>query len=79
MRDGCGRLPIARKWPVEFGPYAPGYQPRSGKHRDSTQVDQGPKPLPKPSEEKEIHIATKRRTIVPKCRSISTIRYPWKV
>jgi hypothetical protein len=74
MRDGCRRLPTARKWPAEFGPYAPRYQPRSGKHRDSTQADQGPKPLPKPSEEKEIRIATKKRTAVPKRRSISAIR-----
>jgi hypothetical protein len=74
MRDGCRRLPTAREWPAEFGPYTPGYQPRSGKHRDSTQADKGPKPLPKPSEEKETRIATKRRTSVPKRRSISAIR-----
>jgi hypothetical protein len=30
--------------------------------------------LPKPIEDKEIRIATKRRTVVPKRRSISTIR-----
>jgi hypothetical protein len=73
MRDGCRRLPTVREWPVEFGPYTPGYQPRSGKHRDSAQADKGSKPLPKPSEEKETHITTKRRTTVPKRRSISAI------
>jgi hypothetical protein len=74
MRDGCRHLPTVREWPTEFGPYAPGYQPRSGKHRDSTQADKGPKPLFKPSEEKETRITTKRRTAIPKRRSISTIR-----
>jgi hypothetical protein len=74
MRDSCRRLPTVYKWTVEFGPYAPGYQPCSGKRRDSTQVDQEPKPLPKPIEEKEAHVATKKRTTVPKRRSISAIR-----
>jgi hypothetical protein len=53
MCDGCRRLPTTREWLAEFGPYAPRYQPRFGKHSNSTQADQGPKPLPKPSEEKE--------------------------
>jgi hypothetical protein len=74
MRDGCRRLPTAREWPAEFGPYAPGYQPRSGKHRNSTQDDKGSKPLLKLSEEKKMRIATKKRTAVPKHRSISAIR-----
>jgi hypothetical protein len=74
MRDGCGRLPTVRKWPAEFGPYVPRYQPRSGKHRESTQANQEPKPSPKPIEDKEIRIATKRRTTVPKHRCISAIR-----
>jgi hypothetical protein len=74
MRNGCRHLPTVREWLVEFGPYAPGYQPRSGKHRDSTQADKGPEPLLKPSEETETHITTKRRTAVPKRRSISAIR-----
>jgi hypothetical protein len=74
MRDGCRRLPTAREWPAEFEPYAPGYQPRSGNHRDSTQDDKGPKPLLKLSEEKETRIATMRRTAAPKCRSILVIR-----
>jgi hypothetical protein len=74
MRDGCRRLPTVREWLAEFGPYTPRHQPRSGKHRDSTQADKGLKPLPKPSEEKETHITTKRRTVVPKRRSISAIR-----
>jgi hypothetical protein len=62
-----------REWPAEFGPYTPGYQPRSGKHRNSTQADKRPKPLLKPSEEKETCITTKRRTAVPKRHSISAI------
>jgi hypothetical protein len=74
MRDGCRRLPTTREWLAEFGPYAPRYQPRSGNHRDSTQDDKGPKPLLKLSEEKEMRIATKRRTVVPKRHSISAIR-----
>jgi hypothetical protein len=74
MRDGCRRLAAVREWPTEFGPYTPGYQPRSGKHRDSTQADKGPAPLFKPSEEKGTHITTKRRTVVPKRHSISAIR-----
>jgi hypothetical protein len=74
MRDGCRHLPTVHKWLAEFGPYAPGYQPRSGKGRDSTQVDQEPKPLPKPIEEKEARVATKKRTTVPKRRSISMAR-----
>jgi hypothetical protein len=74
MRDGCRRLPTVRKWPAKFGPYAPGYQPHSSKRRDSTQADQEPKPLPKPIEEKEARLATKKRTVVPKCRSISAVQ-----
>jgi hypothetical protein len=42
--------------------------------RDSTQADQDLKPSPKPIEDKEIRVATKRRTTVPKRRSISAIR-----
>jgi hypothetical protein len=74
MRDGCKRLPTIHEWPAEFGPYTPRYQPRSSKHRDSTQANKGREPLFKPSEEKETHITIKRRTAVPKRRSISTIR-----
>jgi hypothetical protein len=74
MRDGCRRLPTAHEWPAEFEPYAPGYQPRSGKHRDSTRDDKGLKHLPKPSEGNEVRIATKRRTAVPKRCNISAIR-----
>jgi hypothetical protein len=74
MHDGCRCLPTVREWPAEFRPYTPGYQPRSGKRRDSIQADQEPKSLPKPIEEKKIRVATKRRTAVPKSRSISTIR-----
>jgi hypothetical protein len=74
MRDGCKCFPTVRVWPAEFGPYAPGYQPCSGKHRNSTQANKRPEPLLKLSEEKETHIATKKRTAVPKRRSVSTIR-----
>jgi hypothetical protein len=74
MRDGCRRFPTVWEWPVEFGPYAPGYQPCSGKHRNSTQANKRPKPLLKPSEERETRITTKRRTVVPKRRSISAIQ-----
>jgi hypothetical protein len=74
MRDGCKRFPTVREWPVEFGPYAPGYQPCYGKHRNSTQADKRPKPLLKLSEKKETRIATKKRIAVPKCRSVSAIR-----
>jgi hypothetical protein len=74
MRDGCRRLLTTREWPAEFGPYAPGYQPRFGNHRDSTQDDKGLEPLLKLSEEKETRIGTKRRTAVPKRRSILAIR-----
>jgi hypothetical protein len=74
MRNGCRCFPTVREWPVEFGPYTPGYQPCSGKHRDSTQADKGLEPLLELGEERETRIATKRRTAVPKRRSISTIR-----
>jgi hypothetical protein len=60
MREGCRRLPTIHEWPAEFGPYTPGYQPRFGKHRDSTEANKGPEPLFKPSEEKETRITTKR-------------------
>jgi hypothetical protein len=74
MCDGCRRLPTTREWPAKFGPYAPRYQRRSSNHRDSTQDDKGPKPLLKLSEEKEMCIATKRRTGIPKRCSILAIR-----
>jgi hypothetical protein len=76
MRDGCRRLPTICELPNEFGPYAPGYQPRFGKRRVSTQANQELKPLPvpKPVEENEIHVATKRKIDIPKYRSISAIR-----
>jgi hypothetical protein len=74
MRNGCRCLPTVREWPAELEPYTLGYQPCSGKHRDSTQADEGLEPLLKPSEENEMRITTKRRTTVPKRRSISAIR-----
>jgi hypothetical protein len=74
MRNGCRHYPIVREWLVEFEPYTPGYQPNSGKHRDSTQADKRPEPLLEPGEERETCIATKKRTAVLKRRSISTIR-----
>jgi hypothetical protein len=48
MRDGYRRLPTVREWLAEFRPYAPRYQPRSGKRRVPT----------KPSAQKEIRVAT---------------------
>jgi hypothetical protein len=74
MRNGCRCLLTVREWPAEFEPYTPGYQPRSGKHRDLTQADEGLEPFLKPSEENETRITTKRRIVVPKRRSISAIR-----
>jgi hypothetical protein len=76
MRDGCRCLPTVREWPAKFGPYVPEYQPRSGKRKASTQVNQKPKSslVPKPDEGKETRLVTKRRSVVPKYRSISTIQ-----
>jgi hypothetical protein len=76
MNDGCRRLPTVCEWPTKFGPYAPGYQPRSGERRVSTQVNQVLKPLPIPKsiEGTEARVATKKRSIVPKYRSISAIQ-----
>jgi hypothetical protein len=76
MHDGCRHLPTIRKWPAKFGPYAPGYERRSGKRRVSTQANQELKPLPVPKqvEEKEVRVATKRRTADPKYRSILVIQ-----
>jgi hypothetical protein len=39
MRDGYRRLPAIREWLAKFGHYAPGYQPRSGKRKVSTQAN----------------------------------------
>jgi hypothetical protein len=76
MCDGCRHLPTIRKWPAKFGPYAPGYQPRSVERRVSTQGNQELKPSPvlKPIEGKEACVATRKRPAVPKYRSISVIR-----
>jgi hypothetical protein len=71
MRDVYRHLPAVSEWLAEFEPYAPGYQPRSSKHRVLIQANL---PVPKPTEEKEIHVATKKRTTIPKCRSILVIR-----
>ena len=46
MRDGCRCRAIVREWSAKFGPYAPGYQPCSGKCRVSTWPIQEPKPSP---------------------------------
>jgi hypothetical protein len=72
MHDGCRRIPTVRKWPAEFGPYAPRYQPRSCEHKVSTRANQELKPLlvPKPVEGIEAHVATKKRPTIPKYRSI---------
>jgi hypothetical protein len=76
MHDGCRHVPTIHEWPAEFGPYAPGYQPRSGKLKVSTQANQEPKssPIPKLDEGKETRLVTKRRTAIPKYRNISVIR-----
>jgi hypothetical protein len=76
MRDGCRRLSTIHEWPTEFRPYTPGYQPHSSKRRVFAQANQEPKssPVPKLDEGKEMHLVTKRRTTVPKYRSISAIR-----
>jgi hypothetical protein len=60
----------------EFGPYAPRYQPRFGKRRVSTQVNQELKssPILKPDGGKEVRKSTKKRLAVPKYRSILAIR-----
>jgi hypothetical protein len=76
MRDGYRCLPTIRECPVEFEPYAPRYQPRSSECRVSIQANQEPKssPIPKLDKGKEAHVATKKRSAEPKCRSISAIR-----
>jgi hypothetical protein len=76
MRDGCRCLLTVRKWPAEFGPYAPEYQPRSGERRVSTRANQElkPSPVPKPVEGKEARTTTKKKPAVPKYHSISAIR-----
>jgi hypothetical protein len=76
MRDGCRRIPTVREWPAEFRPYAPEYQPRSGKCKVSTQANQKPKSslVPLLDEGNETCLVTKMRTTVPKNHSISTIR-----
>ena len=76
MRDGCRRLPTIREWPAEFGPYAPGYEPRFDKSRVPTRANQGLRPslVPEWKEGKETCVATKKKKVVPKGRSISAIR-----
>jgi hypothetical protein len=75
MRDGCRRRSTIREWSAEFGPYAPGYQPRSSRCKVSTQANQEPKPspIPEPVEGMETHTTTKKKPAIPKYRSISTI------
>ena len=76
MRDGYKRLSTVREWPTEFGPSAPGYQPRSGKSRVPTLANQQlrPSPIHELRKGEETSIATKKKRAVPKRRSISTIR-----
>ena len=76
MHDGCKCLPTVREWPAEFGPYTPGYQPRSNKSRVPTRANQELRPslVPELKEGKETRIATKKKKVVPKRRSISAIR-----
>ena len=76
IRDGCRRLSTVREWPAEFGPYASGYQPRSDKSRVPTRVNQELRPsrVPELKEGKETRVATKKKKVIPKRRSISAIR-----
>jgi hypothetical protein len=76
MHDGCRRRPTIHEWPVEFEPYATGYQPRFGECRVSTRANQElkPSPIPKLVKGKETRATTKKKSVVPKCRSISAIR-----
>jgi hypothetical protein len=76
MRDGCRHLLTACEWPADYGPYAPRYQPRSGKRRVSTRANQELKslPIPEPIEGKEACTATKKKLVVPKYCHISTIQ-----
>jgi hypothetical protein len=76
MHDGCRCLPTVCEWPAEFRPYAPGYQPHSGKRMVSTRANQELKslPVPKPIEGKEGHTAAKKKPVIPKYRRILAIR-----
>ena len=76
MRDGCRRLPTVHEWPLKFGPYAPGYQPRSGKSRVSTRANQELRPslIPELKEGEGALIATKKKQAVPKRRRILVIQ-----
>ena len=75
MRNGFRRLPLVQEWLAEFGPYAPGYQPRSDKSRVPTRANQElrPSPVPQLKEGEETRIVIKKKWVVPKCRSISAI------
>jgi hypothetical protein len=74
--NGCRCLPSIHEWLAEFRPYTLGYQPRSGKCRVSTQANQKPKssPVLKSDEGKETRLVTKKRSVMPKYRSISAIQ-----
>jgi hypothetical protein len=74
--DGCRHLPTIRQWLVEFRRYAPGYQPRSGERRVSTQANQELKSslVPKLVRGKEARTMTNKRLAIPKYRNISAIR-----
>jgi hypothetical protein len=78
MRDGCRRRTTVREWPVEFEPYAPGYQPRSDKRRVSTRLIQELEPslAPKPIMEKKARAAPKEGSVVVKWKphNVSVIR-----
>jgi hypothetical protein len=76
MRDGCRRLLTIHEWLIEFGPYAPGYQPHFGERKVSTWANQELKSLPvrKLVEGKEACIATKKKLAVLKYHRISGIR-----
>ena len=78
MRDGYRHLSTVRDWPAKFGPYAPGYQPRSDKSGVPTRANHELRPshVPESKEGKETCVATKKKRAVPKHRSISAIRDP---
>jgi hypothetical protein len=75
-RNGYKRRPTVREWLAEFEPYAPGYQPRFGERRVSTQDSQDPKLslTSKTVEGKKTRATTKKKFVIPKYHSISAIR-----
>jgi hypothetical protein len=72
IRDGCRRRLTICEWPAEFGPYVPAYQPRFGERKVLTRANQELKPsrILEPFEGKEIRATTKKKSAIPKYRSI---------